>query len=98
MKDSDKRRIVTKEKRKTFQTLSEDKILNRMFKDCKDAGIDEAYLMIITNYAYQYGYDAGYEAGQTQGILYAYDHIGHIIDQLPAKGSKNEDKKSNGIQ
>jgi hypothetical protein len=93
MKDSDKRRIVTKEKQKTFQALSEDKILNRMFKDCKDSGINEAYLILITNYCYQYGYDAGLEAGTAQGIEYAYQHINDLIDKyVPPKGAKNEDR------
>ena len=90
MKDSYKRRIVTKEKQKTFQTLSEDKILKRMFKDCIEAGVKESYLILITNYCYQYGYDAGLEAGTAQGIKYAYDHFNALIDQLPApkKGDK----------
>ena len=85
MKQSDKKRMITKEKVKTYQSLLEDKILNRMMSDCKKAGYDEATIVIMANYAYQYGYEAGQKDGFTQGMEYTYDHINALIDQLPAK-------------
>lgn len=93
MKESYKKRIITKEKLKTYQSLLEDKTLNRMMSDCRKAGLNDATIVIMANYAYQYGYEAGFEAGTAQGIEYAYQHINDLIDKyVPPKGAKNEDR------
>lgn len=85
MKESYKKRIITKEKLKTYQSLLEDKTLNRMMSDCRKAGFNDTTIVIMANYAYQYGYEAGQTDGFKQGMQYTYDHINTLIDQLPAK-------------
>jgi hypothetical protein len=85
MKDSFKKRILTKEKEDIFTSLSVDTTINRIVSDCMKAGASQVHLICLVSYCYQLGlergYKNGYQQGQSAGIKIACDAINKRLDE-----------------
>lgn len=61
MKESHKKRYLTKAKQELYNALAEDHTLIKMIADCQNAGLPEPHTIVLIDYVYHLGYDNGYK-------------------------------------
>ena len=70
MKHSFKQRYITAEKKALYESLLQDRTLQRMVQDCI-GNADEPHLVILMNYLYA----LAYQQGRSAGIKLVHDQV-----------------------
>lgn len=90
MKAPHKKKMLTAEKQKIYETLLNDKFINSLCMDCIKAGAQQVSIICLVDYCYQLGREHGWTDGRKYGFKQACDEMERVIDE------RNKNKKDPG--